>query len=94
MQPVGELVRLCAQRVGEAVHAEPGGQACELGRVAQRRHVTNLMPADEDRATARNEDPFARQQHLILVFQSAREELQEAPLRQHLRDLSSDAVNR
>src|SRR5437879_9378138 len=51
------------------------------------------MSADEDRAAAGDQDAFAREKHLVLVFQSTREELQEPSLRQHLGDLSPDAIS-
>ena len=71
MEPVGELVRLGAQGVGEALDLDAGGEPGQLGGVAERCDMADLAAADADRAPARHQHPLAGQQHLVLVVERA-----------------------
>ena len=92
MQPVGELVRLRAQRVGEAVDAKTSGEARELGRVAQGGDVADLAPAHEDRPAARDQHAVSGEQDLVLILEPARQELEQPSWRQNLRHFASHAI--
>ena len=68
VQPVGRLVRLRAQRLGEAAgRVELAGQRLEVGAVAQRRDVAEQPALPAGRAAVEHEHAGGRHVQLVLV---------------------------